>query len=79
MNVKKKKRRPKLKVGQYLKIELVEYAPDSKGIKFKPVLLEGVVSSILFDGEFFEISFVQNEVPVSRWLATAELTKIKIV
>jgi hypothetical protein len=53
--------------------------PDSTGLKFKPTLLEGVVSSILFDGEFFEISFVENEVPASRWLATAELTEIKII
>lgn len=79
MNVKKKKRHPKLKVGQYLKIKLSEYMPDSTGLKFRPTLLEGVVSSILFDGEFFEISFIENEVPASRWLATAELTEIKII
>jgi len=62
-------------VGQFVRVKLVR---SLRPLEFSSMICEGLVTSTLFD-ENFEVSYIEDEKPISHWFNLNDISELEVL
>lgn len=64
-----------MQVGQFVRLKLRR---SFRPLEFEDEIYEGLITSILFDKNF-EVSYVEDEKPISHWFSLKEVYDLEVL
>ena len=68
-------------MGQFVRVKkhnAFRFLYDKEEVSYEAILAEGLVSSTLFDKNF-EVSYIYDDKPESRWFSLEDVTEIEVL